>query len=240
MDGRQPEESRVGLEEVDRETEGEVAHEEGAEAQALAMRPLREAQESGGGRNQERDLVELGGVAAHAVAEIDAPGERGRDAVGAVGEPVEIAPDAADRHRDGQWDREQVARSPDNPEAAFGPLHGDRAAEQATHDCLALEPRQHDRARCRPEHGRNDHPAAVGVAEEVARAPPLAVVECKSDGVRQRFEREMDKVGVQRRQAYQTQVGPPHGSVRSLAVAVPWGPPCRSRNRARQQADGGS
>ena len=51
--------------------------------------------EGEGERDEEEDLVELGGVAGDSVAEVDGPGEGGGGAVGVVGEAGEEAADAA-------------------------------------------------------------------------------------------------------------------------------------------------
>jgi hypothetical protein len=136
-------------------------------------------------------------MAPDAIAEIDRPRQSGRGSIGVVAESVEVAADAPDRHRYGEGDCEEVARPPLDHETAFGPFDGDRAAEQPAHDGFAMESGEDHASGGGAEDGRHDHPIAVGVGEEIARALPAAVVERESGGIRQRFEEEMEQVGIQ-------------------------------------------
>jgi hypothetical protein len=67
------------------------------------------AVEDEGEGDKEEELVELGGVAWDAVAEVDGPGEGGGGAVGVVGEAGEEAAEAADGDADAEGDGEEVA-----------------------------------------------------------------------------------------------------------------------------------
>ena len=68
------------------------------------------AVKDGGENDEEDDLVELGGMAGDAVAEVDGPRERGGGAVGVVGEAGEEAADAADDDAEAERGRRKDLR----------------------------------------------------------------------------------------------------------------------------------
>src|ERR1700729_731834 len=99
----------LGFDEVDEETPGEIGGEEETEGGAFGMGPRVVAVEDDGERDEKEDLVELGGMAGDAVAEVYGPGQRGGGAVGVVGEAGEEAADAAYGDADAEGDGEEVA-----------------------------------------------------------------------------------------------------------------------------------
>lgn len=76
-------------------------------------------------------------MAADAVAEVDAPGQRGGRAVGVVGQAGEEAPDAANGDAEAERDGEEVAGAGADSCDCLGDLDGEPAAQQAADDRLA-------------------------------------------------------------------------------------------------------
>jgi len=96
LDAGEDPDAYFGLQEIDREPPGEIGDHEGSKNVALAVRAFQEAQEKEQQREREDRFIQLRGVAADSVAEIDAPWQRGGDAVSVVGEAREEATDTAD------------------------------------------------------------------------------------------------------------------------------------------------
>src|SRR4051794_4992754 len=67
----------LGFDEVDEQAPGEIAGHEGTENNAVRVWPAVPAIECDGEEEEEEEFVELRGVARDAVAEVDAPGQRG-------------------------------------------------------------------------------------------------------------------------------------------------------------------
>jgi len=88
---------------------------------------------------QEGDLVELGGVARDAVAEVDGPGEAGGRAVGVVGEAGEEASDAADGDAKGERDGVEVTGGVTESDIALDEFDGDQAASEGADDGFASD-----------------------------------------------------------------------------------------------------
>lgn len=158
-----------------------------------------------------RDFVKLGGVAANAIAEIDAPGQCSGGAVGKIGEAGEKASNASDgdSSRDGQC--EKIAGAGGDFQSALGPLDGRRAAEQAADNGFAghqvqrmvqlcqrrsriFQPGQQLAAQCGPDGGGHDNRESIRIADHVAAAA-FAEINAKGDAIRQPFEK---RVGIQR------------------------------------------
>ena len=82
-------------------------------------------------------------MARDAVAEIDAPRQRRRQAVGAILETAQETPEAADRRSDADRHDEEVAGRAPLAGVPLRDLDGDRSAEQSADDRLAAdEPRR--------------------------------------------------------------------------------------------------
>ena len=112
-------------------------------------------------------------LAAHAVAEVDAPRQRSGDAVGAVGESGEKTADAANGGADGEGVNEQIAGGAVQAEEAFGQFHAGPAAEEAAHDGFAAEEgtgivakRPVEGGALRPGEGLGGEPGAEDAADE--------------------------------------------------------------------------
>src|SRR5580700_7427005 len=127
----------LGFDAIDEETPGEVSGEEDAEARAFAVLLLHGASEKKSEHEKEENFVELDGVAADAVAEIDGPGERGGFAVGVVGEAGEEAADAADGDADAEGQGEEIAGAAADAGEAFDEFDADPAAEESADDGFA-------------------------------------------------------------------------------------------------------
>jgi hypothetical protein len=171
------------------------------------------AVEDEGEGDKEEELVELGGVAGDAVAEVDGPGEGGGDAVGVVGEAGDEAAEAADGDADAEGDGEEVAGAGADAGEELDELDGEPAAEQAADDGLAaglqqLGPVQaefrglfEETEEARADEGADgrggdDGPAAV-VGEGVAALGALMAVDGKAgrvaEGLKEGVERGMEE-----------------------------------------------
>jgi hypothetical protein len=143
LDGAEVEERGfAGFEKFDGEAEKKIAGEVEAEARANGDgAAAHDDREGGREREHKEGFVELGGMAADAVAEIDAPRERCREAVGAIGEAGKEAADPPDGGAEGEGPDEGVAGGADDAADFFRELHAGPAAEEATDDGLAAEER---------------------------------------------------------------------------------------------------
>src|ERR1043165_4588539 len=126
--------ARIGFPELPDEALNGVEQDEQVEGAAAG--PLRPPGESGEVEAEEGEhrqaLVELDRVAADAVAEIDAPGERGGRAVGLVRQAGEKAADAADRDAERERaDPDQSGRTPDAARQLVELDRDDAAGERA-------------------------------------------------------------------------------------------------------------
>jgi len=148
-------------------------------------------------KKQEQRFVQLRGMTAHSVTEIDAPRKTGRHAVGIIGQAAGEASNAANSHAHGERYRKQVAGAARDAQPLLRPLHRKRSAQKSADDRLArhqidgivpvmergewiFEPVQNlaaDRSaadRCR------DDPHTAGIGQEVAGASPVPSIELKS------------------------------------------------------------
>ncbi len=152
-------------------------------------------------------------MAADAVAEVDAPGERGRGAVGVVGEAGEEAAEAADRDADAERDGEEVAGAGADAGEELDELDGEPAAEQATDDGLAagaedvgpvqavarglFEQAEEARANEGADGGGGDDGPAAVVGEGVAALGALVAVDGEAgrvaEGLKERVQRGMEE-----------------------------------------------
>src|ERR1043165_7861912 len=122
LDAAQAEhESRVRLPELDHHAPREVEDHESAEEVAGSDDATPAARGPDRDRAHGGDLVELRRVARDAVAEIDAPGQGRRDAVGVVLEPAQEAPDAPDGDSRAEREHEEIARRAPLAEDALHP-----------------------------------------------------------------------------------------------------------------------
>jgi len=139
LDAGENSEADFGLQEVDREAPAQIGEHERFEDVAIAVRTLEQMEKDEEKGEREERFVKLRGMAADAVAEIDAPGERGGDAIGAVrqaGEEAANAPDG-DAERDGRG--EEVAGGARLAGEALGQFDEEQAANQRADDGLAAE-----------------------------------------------------------------------------------------------------
>ena len=134
MDEIEAVDCRLWFEEVDGEAPEEIGGDEDAEEGAVLVRAFAQEVERDRKQQEEENLVELGGVAGDAVAEVDRPGERGGDAVGVVGEAGEEAADAADGDAEAEWDGEEIAGAGFDVEDGFDEFDGEPAAEGCVRD----------------------------------------------------------------------------------------------------------
>jgi hypothetical protein len=90
-----------------------------------------------GEQGKKEDLVELGGMAGDAVAEINSPRKRGARAEGIVGKASEEAAEAPDGNPYAEGDGEEVSGAGVNVLKALGNFNGEPAAKKSAYDCLA-------------------------------------------------------------------------------------------------------
>jgi hypothetical protein len=204
LDQIETEDEGLGFDEVDDETPEEVGGEKETEGRALGMSALVVAVEEESKRDEEDHFVELGGVAGDAVAEVDAPGERGGCSVGVVGEASEKAAYTADGDADAEWDGEEVSRAGVDSANALGDFNRDPSAEESADDGFAsgleegspgdgearglLEDAEDSGAKERADGSSRDDDPTLLVGEEVSGSPAGAAVELIAGGVGEDFE----------------------------------------------------
>jgi len=157
---------------------------------------------------QEGDLVELGGVARDAVAEVDGPGEAGGRAVGVVGEAGEKASDATDGDAEGERDGVEVAGGMAQSNVAFDEFDGDEAAGEGTDDGFAsdevggvvevvhgedgvFEPEQKFGAERGSGNGGGERGPAEWGREGISEAAAELEIDAEADEVGEGFEEKM-------------------------------------------------
>ncbi len=107
--GKSGEDADIGFEEIAGQAEGEVGNHEDFEKIALAMRTAGDLKNGAGEEKKKNNFVELGGMAAKAIAEVDAPWQRGGDADGVIFDAGQKAADAADSDADAERKSEEIA-----------------------------------------------------------------------------------------------------------------------------------
>src|SRR6185437_2041920 len=141
-----------------------------------------------------------------AVAEVDAPGQRGRFAAGVVGEAGEEAADAADGDAEAERDGEEIAGAGADVRETFDEFDGEPPAEQSADDGLAAagegedlmpvestdrrvleQPEDAAAEECADGSGRDDCPTAL-VAQGVAGTCALVAIESVPTGVAEGLE----------------------------------------------------
>ncbi len=165
-----------------------------------------EAVECEGEQEKEGELVELGGMAWDAVAEVDAPWECGGCAASVVCEAGEEAADAADGDAEAEWDGEEVAGAGADVGEALDELDGEPAAEEAADDGFAaagegeelmeveaagggvLEQAEDAAAEESADGGGGDDPPAVIVGERVTVRIALVAIDSIAAGVTEGLE----------------------------------------------------
>lgn len=125
------------FDEVDGESPGEVGGEEETEGGTFGVRVAIIAAKGEGEQGEEEDLVELGGMAGDAVAEVNSPRKGGGRAEGIVGKASEEAAEAPYGNPYAEGDSEEVSGAGVNVLKALGNFDGEPAAKKSTDDCLA-------------------------------------------------------------------------------------------------------
>ena len=205
MNRRQPAQRDSRLEKIDRQTESEIAGHEGFEQIAFARLASRKTLDPEREERQPGDLVQLRRMTTYAVAEVDAPGERGRDAVRVIFKSGKKAADAANGNREHERQREEISGAARDAEPALGPLDRDEAAEQRADNGFAghhvgrvapvrqrerriLEPVEQLASDRRAPERCGDHPSPLAGADDVTRARAQPQIKPESGQVRQTFE----------------------------------------------------
>jgi hypothetical protein len=125
------------FDEVDGESPAEVGGEEETEGGAFGVRVVIIAAKGEGEQGKKEDLVELGGMAGDAVAEINSPRKGSRRAECIVGKASEEAAEAPDGNPYAEGDGEEISGAGVNVLKALGNFNGEPAAKKSTDDCLA-------------------------------------------------------------------------------------------------------
>lgn len=198
------------LEKVDEETPCEVGGEKGAKDTAFDMGASVPAIKNDPENREEKDFINLRGVARNAVAKVDAPGKHGGFAVGVVGETGQEAPNATNGDAKAEWDGEEIAGAGANAGKEFHELHTAPATEQATDDRFAasgdckellpmearsgqfLQNAEKAAANQSSDRGRSyDRPAALVVEDVAVPGAFLPVIRIATD-VAKGFEKWME------------------------------------------------
>ncbi len=132
--GQSQPDRRLGTDEFRAEAIDKISHQVEADKLPAKHPPPLKLPEHDGRREVEGRFVELRGVAGHAVAEIDAPGQRGGRSMAATGME---ATQPADGDSHGQRHGEGVARLGADPQGPLGGLSPEVAAHQAGEEGLA-------------------------------------------------------------------------------------------------------
>lgn len=128
---------RLRLDEVDGESPRQVSGEEETKGGSFGVGTALIAVKGESEQGKKKNLVELGGMAGDAVAEVHSPRKGCGYAEGIIGESSEEAADATHGNADAERDGEEVSGAGVNALHAFGNFDGDPAAEKSTNDCLA-------------------------------------------------------------------------------------------------------
>ena len=152
-------------------------------------------------------------MARNVIAEVDGPRERGRGAVGVVGEAGEEASDAADGDAEGEWDGVEVAGGGAESDVAFREFDGDEAEGEGADDGFAsdevgrivemlpgelgvFEPEEKFGAECRSGDCGGDDGPAEWSDDGISEAAAEDEVDGEGDDVGEGFEEEVRVEGV--------------------------------------------
>jgi len=127
------------LDEFHKEAPGEVTQHKEAEDLAAHIGAANPPEQGGNEQEAEDDFVKLSGVSMDSVAEIDAPGEVGGDAVSVVGQSFEEASDAADADADEDGKDKPIASGFFKADAFLGDFDAEPPSGQAAGDGFAAE-----------------------------------------------------------------------------------------------------
>ena len=158
--------------------------------------------------NQEQGLVQLRLMTVDSVTKIHSPRQVRRDAVGVIREPPGEATNPADGDAKSERYRKKIAGTARNRQPLLDPLHGQRTAEQSSHDGLAgqqiswivpsmprghriFQPIQQLAADRRAADRCRNNPHAAGVGQEIATALPAQAKQLESGQIGQRFKNQM-------------------------------------------------
>lgn len=140
LDGGEPgKDADVGFEEIAGEAKGEIGSHENFEEIALAMRTTRDLKNGAGEEEKKKNFVELSGMAAKAIAEVDAPGKRGGDADGVISYASKKASDAADSDADTERKSEKIASARSDAEETLSKFNSEEAADEGADDGFSRE-----------------------------------------------------------------------------------------------------
>lgn len=147
---------------------------------------------------EENNFVKIDGVARNAVAKINSPGKRRRQAVCAVRQTCEVATESPDCQTEDERVSHQIARRSRDADDFFGDFHASQAAEQATHDGFVAHPNeqiesgkmfgilqntQQMAAQQCTRRCADENPPAIVVADKVLTASALPHVELVAERV---------------------------------------------------------
>lgn len=139
MDGAKSPVSFAGLDEFDEESPGEITKHHEAEQFTGGVRSAHAPKQRGSKENAKGDFVKLSGMSMDTIAEIDAPGKIGGDAVSVIGESFEEATDAADGQAEQDRKDEAIAGVDGNAESSFGDFNAGPTTGQTTDDGFSTE-----------------------------------------------------------------------------------------------------
>lgn len=138
MDGGEPgKDADFGFKKIAGETKRKIANHEKFKEVAFAMRVPGHGENKTAEQDDEENFVELGGMAAEAIAEVDPPRQRGDGASGLVINAGEEAANAPDGDAKAQRKGEEVPGPDGNAEQALGKFDSKESADQRADDGLA-------------------------------------------------------------------------------------------------------
>src|SRR5260370_28960784 len=139
LQDRQSSETYAGLQEIDQQPPTKITQHEDTKAVPLRESRQRDARKHESKQNHSGALVQLYRMAAHSIAQIQAPRKGGGNAVRVIGNARQKATNPSDRDTDGHRNGKQISRAARHAGAALNPFNRDGAAQDGPDDGLAAQ-----------------------------------------------------------------------------------------------------
>jgi hypothetical protein len=206
--GESGEDANVGFEEIAGEAEGEIGNHENFEEIAFKMRAAGDLKNRDGEEKKKKNFVELGGMTAKTISEVDAPWQRGGDADGVIFDARKEAADTANGDTDAERKSEEIASARSDAEKTFEKFNNEEAADEGANDSFAreqngglremksrllriFEQEKQFGAKHRADGSSSDDPPATRIIETIASLAAQRKVSTKSNRIGKRFEKKM-------------------------------------------------
>src|SRR5258708_38764348 len=129
LQDRQSSETHAGLQEIDQQAPSKITQHEDTKAVSLRKSRWRDARKHESKQNHSGALVQLYRMAAHSIAQIQAPRKGGSNAVRVVGNAGKKATNPSDGDTDGHRNGKQISRAAHHAGAALHPFNRAGAAQ---------------------------------------------------------------------------------------------------------------